>query len=87
MNHLWGARRNYVAAYAHLDEIRIIDTNCLEIKTIAGFLNYKVCKLMFRTVPRDAIDHFKAHIERFRSRTGFKELLFEHYAWLSLQYG
>lgn len=40
---------------------------------------------MFRTAPRDAIGHFKAHIERFRSRSGFKELIFEHYAWLSLQ--
>lgn len=64
----------------------MIDTNSLEIKTIAGFLNYKVCKLMFRSVPRDAIIHFKAHIDRFRGRPGFKELLFEHYAWLSLQY-
>lgn len=74
-----------MAAYAHLDEIRIIDTNCLEIKTIAGFLNYKICRLMFGNVPRDAIGHFKAHVDRFRGRTGFKELLFEHYAWLSLQ--
>lgn len=40
---------------------------------------------MFGNVPRDAIGHFKAHVDRFRSRTGFKELLFEHYAWLSLQ--
>lgn len=41
---------------------------------------------MFRSVPRDAIIHFKAHIDRFRGRPGFKELIFEHYAWLSLQY-
>lgn len=64
----------------------MVDTNCLEVKTIAGFLNYKICRLMFRSVPRDAIAHFKAHIERFRGRTGFREIMFEHYAWLSFQY-
>ena len=34
--------RQYRAAYIHLTEIRAHDTNMLEIKTIAGFLNYKV---------------------------------------------
>lgn len=78
--------RHYTQAYAQLDEIRVVDTNCLEVKTIAGFLNYKICRLMFRTVPRDAIVQFKAHVERFRGRSGFRAIIFEHYAWLSLQY-
>lgn len=77
--------RNYSQAYAQLDEIRVVDTNCLEVKTIAGFLNYKICRLMFRSTPRDSIVHFKTHVERFRGRTGFREIAFEHYAWLSLQ--
>lgn len=77
--------RNYAQAYAQLDEIRVVDTNCLEVKTIAGFLNYKICRLMFRSTPRDSIVHFKTHVERFRGRTGFREIGFEHYAWLSLQ--
>lgn len=79
--------RHYSQAYINIDEIRIVDTNCLEIKTVAGFINFKMCKLMFKlNVPRDSITQFKNHIEKYKSRTGFKELLFEHYAWLSVQY-
>ena len=78
--------RHYAQAYSILDEVRIVDTNCLEIKTLAGFLNYKICRLMFKLkVPRDSITHFISHIEKYKSRVGFKELLFEHYAWLSTQ--
>ena len=41
---------------------------------------------MFKlNVPRDSITQFKTHIEKFKMRFGFKELIFEHYAWLSLQ--
>lgn len=80
------ALKYYSQAYEWLDEIRIVDTNCLEIKTVAGFLNYKVCKLMFNLgSPRDAITQFRSHIDKYRSRVGFKELLFEHYSWLSVQ--
>lgn len=78
--------RHYSQAYVNLEEIRVVDTNCLEMKTVSGFLNYKMCKLMFRlNAPRDAITQFKSHIEKFKSRTGFKELIFEHYGWLSAQ--
>lgn len=57
------------------------------MKTVAGFLNYKMCKMMFKlNAPRDSITQFKAHIEKYQGRTGFKELLFEHYAWMSVQY-
>ncbi|XP_058459958.1 trafficking protein particle complex subunit 11 isoform X2 [Malaya genurostris] len=81
------ALRHYRQTYANLDEIRIIDTNCLEIKTVAGFVNYKICRLFFKlNAPKDSISHFKNHINKYRNRAGFKELLFEHYAWLSVQY-
>ncbi|XP_053683190.1 trafficking protein particle complex subunit 11 [Sabethes cyaneus] len=81
------ALRHYRQTYVNLDEIRIVDTNCLEVKTIAGFVNYKICRLFFKqNHPKDSISHFKNHIAKYRSRTGFKELLFEHYAWLSVQY-
>ncbi|XP_058056020.1 trafficking protein particle complex subunit 11 [Anopheles bellator] len=81
------ALRHYRQTYTYLDEVRIVDTNCLEVKTIAGFVNYKICRLFFRlNAPKDSISHFKNHVQKYRSRTGFKELLFEHYAWLSVQY-
>ena len=34
--------RHYKQAYSHILEQRMHDTNLLEIKTIAGFVNYKV---------------------------------------------
>ncbi|XP_049298496.1 trafficking protein particle complex subunit 11 [Anopheles funestus] len=82
------ALRHYRQTYTFLDDVRIVDTNCLELKTIAGFVNYKMCKLFFRlNAPKDSISQFKNHIQKYRQRSGFKELLFEHYAWLSVQYG
>ncbi|XP_053673204.1 trafficking protein particle complex subunit 11 [Anopheles nili] len=81
------ALRHYRQTYTFLDDVRIVDTNCLELKTIAGFVNYKMCKLFFRlNAPKDSISQFKNHINKYRQRAGFKELLFEHYAWLSVQY-
>jgi trafficking protein particle complex subunit 11 len=57
------------------------------MKTIAGFINYKICRLMFKlNLPRDSITQFKAHIEKYKTRNGFKELLFEHHGWLSSQF-
>lgn len=35
--------------------------------------------------PREAITQFRAHIDKYRNRVGYKELLFEHFAWLSVQ--
>ena len=42
--------RHYKQAYGHIMEQRMHDTNMLEIKTIAGFVNYKVSWVTF-TVP------------------------------------
>ena len=77
--------RHYTQSYLYLDEIRVVDTNCLEIKTIAGFINYKMCRLMFKlNVPRDSITQFKNHMEKFKDR-GKPEIIFEHYAWCAVQ--
>ena len=46
-----------------------------------------MCRVNFLlNLPRDAIAHFRRHIDLFRARMGPKPLLFEHYAWLSAQY-
>ncbi|XP_062553378.1 trafficking protein particle complex subunit 11 isoform X2 [Armigeres subalbatus] len=81
------ALKHYRQTYDNLNDLRIVDTNCLEIKTIAGFVNYKICRLFFKVnAPKDSISYFKNHINKYRSRAGFKELVFEHWAWLSVQY-
>lgn len=80
-------QKHYVQAYHNLFEIRMLDTNALEIKTIAGFINYKICKIMFNlNLPKDAIAQFRLHTERFKLKTGPKELIFEHHAWMSNQF-
>ncbi|KAK2581512.1 hypothetical protein KPH14_005173 [Odynerus spinipes] len=80
-------QKHYVQAYHNLFEIRMMDTNALEIKTIAGFINYKICKIMFSlNLPKDAIAQFRLHIDRFKQKTGPKELIFEHHAWMSNQF-
>ncbi|XP_014211822.1 trafficking protein particle complex subunit 11 isoform X2 [Copidosoma floridanum] len=81
------AHKHYQQAYNNLLDIRMVDTNSLEIKTVASFINYKLCRLMFSLkLPKEAIAQFRSHTERFKSRTGPKELMFEHHAWMSNQY-
>lgn len=37
----------------------------MEITTIASFINYKLCKIMFNlNVPKDAISQFRLHTDR-----------------------
>lgn len=78
--------RHYSASYSNLLELRINDTNSLEVKTAAGFILYKVCRLLFAlSQPRDAISQFRSHIEHFRTKPGPPELVFQHHAWLAKQ--
>ncbi|XP_066598539.1 trafficking protein particle complex subunit 11-like [Prorops nasuta] len=81
------SQKHYLQAYSNLTDIRAADTNVMEIKTIAGFINYKLCKLMFKmSLPKDAIAQLKGHTERYKLMIGPKELVFEHHAWMSSQY-
>ena len=80
------AYKAYQSAYGFLMEIRYTETNIMEVKTVGGFINCKICRLAFRlNLPRDAIDQFKRHLDNFRSRTGPPELGWEHAGWQSLQ--
>ncbi|KOB67024.1 Uncharacterized protein OBRU01_20427 [Operophtera brumata] len=81
------AHKHYLHAYNNLLETRTVDTNTHEVRTVAGYINYKLCKLLFAlNLPRDSIAQLKSHIERYKNRIGSTELLFEHYAWISRQY-
>ncbi|CAF0949450.1 unnamed protein product [Adineta steineri] len=82
------AVKSYKNAYSYLiDNARIHDTNILEMKIIAGFLNYKICRISFElSQPVEAINHFRRHADIFKSKTGPVDLAFEHKAWLSKQF-
>ena len=54
-----------------LMEVRATDTNIMEVKTVAGFVSYKICKLAFRlNLPRDAISQFRKHMDIFQQKVG-----------------
>lgn len=42
--------RNYRTAYNLVHELRAHETNMLEIKTMAGFINYKVTSIYLKEV-------------------------------------
>ncbi|CAG5129381.1 unnamed protein product, partial [Candidula unifasciata] len=66
------AIKHYKQAYGYILDLRMHDTNMLEIKTVAGFINYKLS--------------FRKHIDFFKSKSGIPELAFEHSAWMSKQF-
>ena len=80
------AYKHYGQAYSLLMEVRATDTNIMEVKTVAGFINYKICKLAFKlNLPRDAISQFRKHMDIFQMKVGLEELAFEHSNWQSEQ--
>eukprot|EP00096_Caligus_rogercresseyi_P005662 TRINITY_DN21630_c0_g1_i1.p1 TRINITY_DN21630_c0_g1~~TRINITY_DN21630_c0_g1_i1.p1 ORF type:complete len:1144 (-),score=382.67 TRINITY_DN21630_c0_g1_i1:80-3382(-) len=80
------AYKHYGQAYSLLMEVRATDTNIMEVKTVAGFINYKICRLAFSlNLNRDAITQFRKHADVFRHKVGSDRLAFEHSAWQSMQ--
>ena len=80
------AYKHYGQAYSLLMEVRATDTNIMEVKTVAGFINYKICKLAFKlNLPRDAISQFRKHMDIFQMKVGLEEVAFEHSGWQSEQ--
>lgn len=60
-------------AYNNLLEIKMTDTNTMEVKTIASFINYKLCKIMFSlNVPKEAISQYRVYIDRSESNIDYK---------------
>ena len=74
-NDLHSAQKAYQTAYALILESKLNDFNVVEYKTVAGFINYKLCRLGFKlNLPRDAIAQFRKHLDNFKSKTGVPEL-------------
>jgi len=85
-NDLHSAQKSYQAAYSLILETKLNEFNISEFRTVAGFINYKICRLGFKlNLPREAISHFKKHMDNFKSKTGVPELGWEHAAWQCTQ--
>uniref|UniRef100_A0A5K3FDS2 Trafficking protein particle complex subunit 11 n=1 Tax=Mesocestoides corti TaxID=53468 RepID=A0A5K3FDS2_MESCO len=80
------ALKHYRQAYNHLLEMKMTDADLLEFKVVAGFINFKICRIFFQLHAPEAIAQFRRHIDFFKSVVGMPELAFEHEAWLSMQY-
>ncbi|CAD5123244.1 DgyrCDS11600 [Dimorphilus gyrociliatus] len=79
--------KHYKQAYINILDVRIHDTNVLEVKTIAGFINYKICLLSFHLgAPLDAIQQFRKHVDFYKSLVCPVAVDFEHSAWMSRQF-
>jgi len=83
---LHSAQKAYQTAYSLLLESKMNEFNVVEYKTIAGYVSYKISRLGFRlSLPRDAISHFRKHLDNFKTKTGVPELGWEHAAWQATQ--
>lgn len=82
------ALKLYRTAYNHLMEIMTQgEERIMEFKLIAGFLNYKICRLCFEAdEPLSAIAQFRKHMDRFNREVGTKQLAYEHAEWTSRQF-
>ncbi|XP_062523062.1 trafficking protein particle complex subunit 11-like [Corticium candelabrum] len=81
------ALRHYLQADNFIHEAKANKYNLLELQFVSGFITYKICKFCFQTgQPRDAIAQFRRHIDFYRDLSGYRDLEFEHYAWLSKQF-
>ena len=66
-----GVKSFWTTLNSLLMEVRATDTNIMEVKTVAGFVSYKICKLAFRlNLPRDAISQFRKHMDIFQQKVG-----------------
>ena len=85
-NDLHSAQKAYQTSYTLIMESKFNDFNIVEFRTVAGYVNYKICRLCFKlNLPRDAIAQFRKHMDNFKSRQGVPELGWEHAAWQSTQ--
>ena len=89
---LVGALRYYRIAYNHLLEaMYLADDRMMEFKMVAGFMNYKICKLSFehddtsQPGAHPAVQ-FRRHIERFSVEIGLRVLAYEHAEWMCRQF-
>uniref|UniRef100_A0A1I8FU32 Protein FMC1 homolog n=1 Tax=Macrostomum lignano TaxID=282301 RepID=A0A1I8FU32_9PLAT len=62
------ALKHYKECYTHILDLRLHEKHILETKVIAGFVNYKICKLLFQKNAMDAIKQFKAFTDYFKDR-------------------
>ena len=79
--------RLYRSAYSYLFEnMYLTGDRAMEFKMIAGFINYKICRLSFESEePLNSVAQFRKHVDKFRQDTGLRQLAFEHMEWLSRQ--
>lgn len=83
------ALKYYQSSYSFLKQLHFTPTGAyaLEIKAVAGLLNYKICsKIMKLKGPAEAVEQFQSHLDSFQHTTGPVELPFCHDWWVSLQY-
>ena len=80
------AYKSLLAAYLLLLESRLTEHNSSELRSVAGIINYKICKLAFRlNLPLDAVKQLRRHLDQWRRPPGPAGLSWEQAAWQAAQ--
>eukprot|EP01137_Pigoraptor_chileana_P004946 Opistho-2@47332 len=82
------ALKYYHSAYSYLKDVRDREARSRDIKQVAGWIDYKICRFLFASssTQLEAIEQFRRHCAFYRRLIGPDEIEFQHYAWLSRQY-
>jgi hypothetical protein len=82
------ALKLYCSTYKYLKEVMVLsEDRIMEFKMIAGFVNYKICQLMFENnEPKNALGQLQLHLEIFRNERGSESLVFQHMQWMANQF-
>jgi hypothetical protein len=81
---LHSAQKAYLSAYNLLLEFKATEHNASEIRSVAGFISYRLCRLGFRlNMGREAIAQFRKHMDNFgrAGLSGPADMAWEHAAW------
>ncbi|KAL6050118.1 Trafficking protein particle complex subunit 11, variant 2 [Balamuthia mandrillaris] len=82
-----GALKYYTEAYKNIGAITDDRLRMMEVKIVADYINFKLCKLQFQAKNAyNAVNQFEKHIHAFRPSIGAAEKEYEHWAWVSRQY-
>eukprot|EP00123_Amoebidium_parasiticum_P013280 comp21872_c0_seq1/m.31288 comp21872_c0_seq1/g.31288 ORF comp21872_c0_seq1/g.31288 comp21872_c0_seq1/m.31288 type:complete len:1149 (-) comp21872_c0_seq1:208-3654(-) len=80
------ALKHYNSSYTNLFSIRNRADRAYEVKTVAGFINFKACKLLFQVNVWKAIEQFRKHMGHFKEPPPGLEAALLHWSWASRQY-
>eukprot|EP01102_Stenamoeba_stenopodia_P018996 TRINITY_DN7057_c0_g1_i1.p1 TRINITY_DN7057_c0_g1~~TRINITY_DN7057_c0_g1_i1.p1 ORF type:complete len:1102 (-),score=294.74 TRINITY_DN7057_c0_g1_i1:121-3426(-) len=78
----------YQKAYIGLRDVLRDKKNTQEVKVLADYINFKICKtyITMGNALGETVSHFNAHIRTYKNSPRPAEREYEHWAWVARQY-